>query len=320
VNVAAREDVIPLTRSSIHARSRPWAVLGVWAWDSALSLVGSVPAIALVRAAYGRHPDADAPLWAPGSLPLLGLLSRETNGVRAATATAAVVLLFGAVAGLVPLSALIISMSTATREGHGIGGSRTIERALRVLRPLAALLVVVSLAQGVVAATAFLLGEGAQSLAIRSLGEAFAQQLAVGVGGAVLLAAVALGVAQDLARAAVIRCGLGAMSALTLGVRALGRAPIAIGWSWAWRALAGVAPVVAVSLLADRIGGRGGVALIVLAVLHQSVILSRVALRASWLAKAIRLIDRLDVDERALAKSDERDGEFEGSSAALEQD
>jgi hypothetical protein len=56
-------------------------------------------------------------------------------------------------------------------------------------------------------------------------------------------------------------------------------------------------------------------------VLHQSVVLSRVALRASWLAKAIRLIDFVDADERALARSAEvPDEELEGSSAPLERD
>jgi hypothetical protein len=299
VNVAPTEDVTLRATSSIHARSRPWAVVGVWAWESALSLVGSTPAVALVRAAYGRHPDADAPLWAPGSLPLLGLLSRETNGVRAATTTAAVVLLFGAVVGLVPLAALMISIGTATPKGRGIGLPRTIERALRVFRPLAVLLVIVSILQGIVAATAFLLGESTQSWITPSLGEALAQQLAIGVGATVLLGAVALGVAQDLARAAVIRLGLGAMGALILGVSAVRRAPIAIGWSWAWRALASLAPVVAVALLANRIGGRGGTALFVLGALHQCGVLSRVALRASWLAKAMRLMDRFAGDERA---------------------
>jgi hypothetical protein len=201
----------------------------------------------------------------------------------------------------VPLAALMVAISTATRDGRGIGLPRTLERALRVFRPLAVLLVVFSMLQGLVALAAFLLGESAQSWTSPSLGEAYAQQLAIGVGAAVLLGAVALGVAQDLARAAVIRQGLSAMSALTLGVRALRRAPIAIGWSWAWRALAALAPIVAVALLANRIGGRGGIALIVLAVLHQCVILSRVALRASWLAKAMRVADRFAEYERAEA-------------------
>jgi hypothetical protein len=303
VNVASGDDVRPLATSSIRARSRPWALAGVWAWESVLSLVGSAPAVALVRAAYGRHPDADAPLWAPGALPLLGLLSRETNGVRSATTTATVVLLLGIVVGLVPLAALMVSISTATREGRAIGLPRTMERALRLFRPLAILLVVFSTLQGVVALAAFLLGESTQSLTTSFLGEAYAQQLAIGVGAIVLLGAVSLGVAQDLARAAVIRQGRSAMSALTLGMRALRWAPIAIGWSWAWRALASLAPIVPVALLANRIGGRDGIALIVLAVLHQCVIFSRVALRASWLARAMRLVDRFVEDERAEASA-----------------
>ncbi len=283
--------------SSIRARSRPRALVGVWAWESALSLAATLPAVALARAAYGRHPGGDAPHWAPGSLPLLGLLSREANGVRAATTTAAAVLMFGAVAGLVPLAALMISISRATRDGRAIGGARTVDAALRAFRPLAILLVLMGVGQGLVVATAFLVGEGAQSWTSVSLGEARAQELAMTAGAAVLLGAVVLGVMHDLARAAVIRFELGAMTALAVGARALRDAPIAVSWSWAWRALASLGPIAAVALLADRIGGRGGVALLVLAALHQSVILSRVALRASWLAKAMRTVDAVDASD-----------------------
>lgn len=297
----ADEDIVVLPGSSIRARSRPWAVVGVWAWESAISVVGSVPAVALVRAAYGRHPAGDAPLWDPGSLPLLGLLSREANGVRAATTSAAFVLLLASVAGLVPMAALMVSMSRTTRDGRAIGGPRTFEGALRAFRPLALLLAMLWLAQGVVVAVALLLGEGTQSWASRSLGEALAQRTAIGIGAVLLVPALALGIIHDLARAAVVRFGVGTMSALTAGTRALWRAPIAVGWSWGWRALAAVVPIVAVSLLADRIGGRGGVALVVLAALHQSVILSRVALRASWLAKAMRTVE----DVSRIADGDE---------------
>jgi hypothetical protein len=286
-------DSIPLASSSVRARARPRAVIGVWAWETALSLMGSLPAVALVRSAYGRHPRGDAPLWDAGALPLLGLLSREANGVRAATTTAAVALLLGATLGLVPMAALMVSISTATRDGRAIGGAQTAHGALRVLRPLAVLLLVVGLGQGVVVGCAFLLGAGAQSWAHRSLGEALAQQLALALGAAVMLGAVALGVTQDLARAAVVRFELGAMRALGVGASALRHAPFAVSWSWAWRTAASAAPIVAVAWLADRIGGRGGVALVVLAALHQCVILARVALRASWLAKAIRTVDGL---------------------------
>jgi hypothetical protein len=297
-------DAIPLATSSVRARARPRAVIGVWAWETVLSLMGALPAVALVRAAYARHPRGDAPLWDAGALPLLGLLSREANGVRAATTTAAVALLLGATLGLVPMAALMVSISTATRDGRPIGGAQTAQRALRVLQPLGVLLVVVGLGQGVVVGSALLLGAGAQSLAHRSLGEALAQQLALALGAAVLLGALALGVTHDLARAAVVRFELGAMRALGVGARALRQAPFAVSWSWGWRTVSSAAPIVAVAWLADRIGGRGGVALVVLAALHQCVILARVALRASWLAKAIRTVDELSPAD-PLAATDE---------------
>jgi hypothetical protein len=45
------------------------------------------------------------------------------------------------------------------------------------------------------------------------------------------------------------------------------------------------------ALVAERIGGRGGATLFVLFALHQLVIGVRVAMHASWLAKALRAVD-----------------------------
>ena len=45
------------------------------------------------------------------------------------------------------------------------------------------------------------------------------------------------------------------------------------------------------AMVAGRLGGRDGAALVVLTVVHQLVLLSRAALRASWLAKALRAVD-----------------------------
>jgi hypothetical protein len=76
-----------------------------------------------------------------------------------------------------------------------------------------------------------------------------------------------------------------------LGARTFRLAPAALAWSWAWRALASLAPIVAAAWAADRLGGRGGAALFALLVLHQAVVLARVGLRASWLARALRAVD-----------------------------
>ena len=294
-------DVVLRSTSAVRARTHPRAILGMWAWETTLSLAGSLPAAALVRAAYGRHPHGDAPLWDPGALPLLALLSRAANGARAATTTAAFVLLFGAVAGLVPLAALMLSMSTATLDGHATGASRSVEGALRLFRRFALMLAGVGLGQGLVVAIGFLMSEGVEAWTHRSLGEALAQQLATAVGVLALLGALALGVLQDLARAAVVRLDAGALTALALGSRVLRSAPIAVTWSWAWRAVAALAPVGAVAVLAGGIGGRGGFALLFLVLLHQGVFVSRVALRASWLAKAMRTVDGAAGSEAHLA-------------------
>jgi hypothetical protein len=292
------EPVVPVATSSVLARARPRALVGMWAWESVLAVLAAWPASALVRSSYGRHPLGDAPLWDAGALPLLGLLSRETNGVREATGTAAAVLVLSVLAGLVPLAALMIAIASAMPDGRGIGAARAIAAALRAFRPFSRLLVFVGILQGLVAGAAVLFGEGVQGWAQRPLGEARAQELAIGIGGAVFLGAVALGVVHDLARAAVVRLELRAIRSFSVGWRALRWAPLAVGWSWSWRAVVSAVPVVAVGLVADRLGGRGGMALVVLAVLHQTVVITRVALRASWLAKAMRTIDHFAASER----------------------
>ncbi len=284
------DDVIAREPSEIRARSRPRALIGMWLWQSVLALLGSWPAAALVRGAYGRHPRGDAPLWDGGSLALLGFLSREANGTRAAVAAALVALVLGALAGLLPMGALTMSMAHATREGRAIGGARAIGCALSAFRPFGLLLVVVGLAQGVIVTGAILFGEAAEGLGHSGLGEARAQELGIGVASILGLGAVALGVVHDLARAAVVRFDVSGMRALAVGIRTARMAPVAVAWAWVWRALAAVAPVLAVSAVADRIGGRGGFALVGLAALHQCVVFSRVSLRASWLARALRTV------------------------------
>jgi hypothetical protein len=284
------DEIVPLDAWTIRARARPKALLAMWLWQSTLALAGGWPAVALVRGAYGRHPRGDGPLWDGGALALLGLLSREANGVRAATAAACLALVVGALAGLVPMAALAISLAHATREGRAIGSSRAIAGAIPTFRPFAMLLVVVSFGQGLLLGGAILMGEAGEAIGHASLGEARAQAVGIGIGLVVLSSAMALGVVHDLARAAVVRFDVGGMRALAVGFRAFRAAPIVVIWAWAWRFLASVVPVVVVGAFADRFGGRGGVALVGLAALHQGVVFSRVGLRASWLARALRVV------------------------------
>jgi hypothetical protein len=124
-----------------------------------------------------------------------------------------------------------------------------------------------------------------------SLGEARAQQIAAATTVLLLLPTLVAGVVHDLARAAAIRFEVNATRALRLALNALGHGMLASLWSWGWRNAIAWTPVAMGALLAGRLGGRAGGALFALAILHQLVVLARVALRASWLAKAMRLVD-----------------------------
>ncbi len=283
--------LVPRQSASIRARLHPWAVLGVWAWQTVFALVGAYPAGALVRAAYGGDPRGDATLGDPGSHALLELVSRQTGGAAAAAGGAGMVLVVAAVAGLVPLAALMTAMAHATHGGHRIGGARALGGGARSFPPLALLLVAVSVAEAVAVAGAVVAAETTQAATHLWLGEVRSQLVGGAVGTIGMALVCAMGVVHDLARAAVVRFQLGGLRAWVVGFRVFRAAPLSLGWSWAWRALASLAPIAVVGLLADRIGWRGGVAFGLLAVMHQAVVLARVALRASWLAKALRTVE-----------------------------
>jgi hypothetical protein len=288
-DAAAPQELVLVTTASMRARRHPRALLAVWAWETVLALLASWPAASLVRAVYGGDPRGDAPLWTPGGHALLDFALHEQHGLRGVTTGATLVLVIGAVAGLVPMTALMTSIAYATRERRAAGFVRSITEGLLRFRPMLVLLVIALLAQGLAVGIGAGLGSLVESWA-HGMGESRADQLEGLVLALFLLIASALGVAHDLARAAVVRFHVRGLRALMLGVRTLRLSPLPLWWSWAWRALASVAPVLAVAAVAGRLG-HGAAALFFLLVLHQSVVLARVALRASWLAKALRAVD-----------------------------
>lgn len=276
-----------------RARRCPRSILALWAWQAAVGLAVAWPAASLVREAYGADPRGDAVLWDAGAHPLLGLLARERHALAALTSEATLVLLGAALASVVATAALLAALSRAGAARPGQGGMARIgERAIRCLPPFAALLGGTLLAQGAVVAAAVFLGKVAGAVGEPSLGEARAHLMGGVVTGVVLLPVLALGVAHDLARAAVVASRASAGRAVVVAARTLARLPWALSWGWAWRALAGLALVGAGALAADALTLRGGAGLAALALVHQCVILGRVALRSSWLANALRAVDR----------------------------
>jgi hypothetical protein len=286
-----QDDLVLLTTPAIRARRHPRAIAGMWAWQTVLALLVGWPAAGLAHAAWSGDAHGDAPLWAPGGHALADWLWRDQHALTELSHGAALVLVVGAVAGLVPVAALLVALAYATRDRLPPGFTRCMAEGFRAFRPMIVLLAMATLLQALTLAAGALVAGGVEHATHGWLGEARAQQLEALVFLVFLAAVSFVGVAHDLGRAAVVRFGVGGIRGFALGARTLRLYPVSTWWSWAWRALASLAPVLAVAAVAGRIGGEGGVALVFLGVMHQAVVGARVALRASWLARALRGVD-----------------------------
>ena len=234
------DELVLLTTASMRARRHPRALAGMWAWQTLLALLVAWPTAGLAAAAWGGNASGDAPLWAADGHALLDWLWHDAHGLTAATRGAGLVLLAGGVAGLVPMTALMIAIAYAYRDRSAAGFVRSLSGGLRAFPSMLLLLVLAALAEGVVVVGGGLLGTGVERWTHASLGEARAEQLEGIVLLLFLAAASALGVVHDLARAAVVRFRVRGFRALALGARTFRLAPLSLWWSWAWRALASV--------------------------------------------------------------------------------
>jgi hypothetical protein len=286
-----REDLVLLTTTAMRARRHPWAIVAMWAWQTALALFVGWPAAGLAHAAWSGDPHGDATLWAPGGYALVDWLWHDARGLSELGHETLLVLVVASVAGLVPTAAAMIAIAYVTRDRKAAGLVRSLAGGMRAFRPMVLLLALVTFLQALVVGAGAVLASGVEGWVTASAGESRAQQIE----GLVLLVFVGLasglGVAHDLARAAVVRFRVGGLRAFALGAKTLRLYPLSLWWSWAWRALASVAPVFAVGAVAGRIGGKGGFDLVFLALMHQAVVFVRVALRQSWLARALRGVD-----------------------------
>lgn len=278
-------------RRAILARKHPWAIAGLWAWQTALALVASWPAASLAQAFFGASPRGDAELWNPGGYALLDFVWHGARALAPAAAVAKGVLLLGAVAGLLPVAASLFAMAHEAHHNGRAGFVRCMSRALAAMPALLLLMVIMGAAQAAAIGMGLLVAKGSETWLEASLGDARAQRMGLALGFAFVLAASGIGVVHDLARAMVMGSRTRALLALSRAWRTFGRAPLFLWWSWAWRALAAIVPVLAGAVVAARIGGRGGVSLFLLTILHQGVVLSRAALHLSWLASALRAVD-----------------------------
>lgn len=302
----------PIAPSDIKARKRPVALLFVYGAELVWALAVATPVHAWARRVWGAHPEGDALLWRPGGRELLIWLGQDDAGLAVTARTTIVLLMLGAVLMQLPLGALLASLafSRDDGEGGGQGGARRSLRPLAAMRvglgaflPLAGVLALASVAAIIVLVLGALASSAVDRGLTERLGDARSFQIHLVTFGLFLALAAGIGVVVDLARAAIGReSGIavssgaaspawtvmlrGVQTALRASRRGLLRAMLA----WAWRAALGLALVGVGYYAAQALGGRGGMALFALFVVHQLVVLGRVALRASWLARALAIV------------------------------
>lgn len=307
----------PLEPSAIHARKRPVAVASMFVAELAWALVVATPVYEWARRAWGAHPDGDAVLFASGGRALLVWLGQEDSGTSVTVRTMLALLVVGTLLLQVPFGALVASLAfgrefSAPPAGEAAAPSRR-TRALPMATawkigiaswlPLATLLALSIVVSVIVLTLGGILASLVEGGLTASLGDARRFTLRVVVFALFAAIAAVLGVVVDLARAAVVRevglahaAGTSAAgwtimlralrSAMVTARTRLGRATL----GWTGRATVGIALVAIGYVAASALGGRGGAALGGLFVIHQAVVLGRVALRASWMARALALV------------------------------
>jgi hypothetical protein len=286
-----------VSNDAMRARRRPAAVIAVYLFQLALSLVVAWPISRALAAAFGGHPRGDSVLFDDGGWALVALRTAYNQAAPAIWGLVVLVTIFGALVGLVPVAALLTSMSHATPDLRAPRPRHLAPYVVATLRPLVTTLAIGSaLELALLAAAAWAFGFVRESLQPR-VGDARADQIAVLACAVVLLIAGAASVVHDLARAAIVRFRSGTFPAIFAALVTFRHRPLRIFWSWAWRGLASLALVLVVAWLVPRFGPRASVSLVAIVVIHQLVAFARVSLRASWLARALRAVD-VDAAER----------------------
>jgi hypothetical protein len=285
-----------IQRREIRARERPRAIILVYLWELAWALLIAAPIHAWAKRSWGAHPDGDAVLFRAGARDLAAWISSGDDAGSVVVRVTVILLFVGAVAGQVPLGALVAALIRRVRatQAFAVG--------VRAWLPLCGVLFLSTFVEILIVGGG-MLAAGAVDHALRDrMGDARAFGVRLAVLAFFLVLAALVGVVADLARVAVARdvaeqdpdaeprSGLTVLRS-SLGIafstmrRSFGRAFV----GWTWRTMLGVMLLGLAWLVGSLVGGRGGIVLFLLFLLHQGIVFVRTALRASWLAHALRL-------------------------------
>ena len=242
-----------VSNDAMRARRRPGAVIIVYLFQLVLSFVVAWPVSRGLAATFSGHPRGDSVLFDDGGWALLALRTAYDRATPSIWGLVVLVTLVGAVVGLVPLAALLTSISHATPDLRAPRPRHLAPYVVLVMRPLVTMQAMGSaLELALLAVAAWAFGFVRESLQPR-FGDARADQIAVLACAVTLLAAGAASVVHDLARAAAVRFRAGTFAAIRSALVTFRHKPVRIFWSWAWRGLASLVLVIIVAWLVPHL-------------------------------------------------------------------
>lgn len=264
------------------ARRRLGVTALVYATRALCALLIAWPFASLFGRALGAFPRGDLLLFEPGGLYLIESV-RRTREAFAPISTGAVLLLVTyTFVGLLPLAALLGSLSVKGRLSARDLGSL----AFRPVGTFALLLGGFSVLQGILLGLLVALGGVVAKRASSALPTS--DRINVVFVLFALLVVAAVGVLHDLARASAVRGDLGFRASLRVAVSTLRGAPFAVFWGFAWRGGLGLLLLAAGVVFGSRLGVEPAWRLFLGFLVHQGAVFGALCLRASWLAKALR--------------------------------
>ena len=280
-----------VSNDAMRGRRRPAAVVAYHTYRLIVSLVVAWPISRTLATLYGGHPRGDGVLFDDGGWALLALQSGYRGVSPALWGLVTIVTVVAAVVGVVPLAGLLASISHATPETRAPRPRHLAPYVVAAFGPLVYLLALAAALERWLAAVAAWTFGAVSGWAEPRWGEAAGDQIGAAACALVLVLVAVVSVVHDLASASVVRYRVKTIGAIRAASLAFWRVPFRLLWSWAWRGVIAIALVVVVALVVPRLGSRAA-SLLAIAALHQLVVLARAALRASWLARALRAADR----------------------------
>lgn len=279
----------PAPDSEISVRGRARAIALVWLFRGVVAFAVSYPVARILAAEATAFPLGDAVLFETGGFHLLEVLRTGRQEIAASMQAAAVLGILAALAGLIPLAALMVALNYRPSSRKIVPW---IARTLACLPRFTLLSGIIVLSQAIGLCIVALASVKISDALTATLSDQAADWIAAAALVIGTLGVAFLGIVEDLARASVVRCRRRALEAMKDAASLVVRLPLRVLAAWSLPAAISVGIIVVVAALvgALHVERDGAWRTFAVFLLHQGAVLALVVSRAVWLARALRFV------------------------------